>query len=303
MTAAASPTESLTVTGQAPAPKSHFWAGTSFSFHDLLDTINPLQHLPIIAPIYRAITGDTIGNVARVVGDGLFGGPIGAASGAVEVAVVETTGEDIGQHLIDIFTGGKSSGSGAAPAMSQPSPAPAASAPAAAPTPAYLSALPQAPKSPSILPQGKGDTSAMLAAAAPTTPLDIAQMVAKAQSDQGQSDAGASAAAAAPPKPAQSGVALGQPAQGIPIDVTPQGIAKMRATSSIHNPAPVALSLPPGMVAPGAPAASAASAAPASVDSAPPDFVARMKDGLAKYDALMAAQPRAGDGGGIDQSH
>ncbi len=298
MTTAASPTESLTVTGQAPAPKSHFWAGSSFSFHDLLDTINPLQHLPIIAPIYRAITGDTIGNVARVVGDGLFGGPIGAASGAVEVAVIETTGEDIGQHVIDIFTGGKSSGSTAAPAKSQPSPAPVASPPASAPTPAYLSALPQAPKSPSILPQGKGDTSAMLAAAAPTTPLDIAQMVAKAQSDQGQSDAGASASA--PPKPAQSGVAFGQQAQGIPIDVTPQGIAKMRATSAIHNPTPVALSLPPGVIAPGA---AAASAAPASVDSAPPDFVARMKDGLAKYDALIAAQPRAGDGSGIDQSH
>ena len=44
---------------QAPAsaPASH----GGFTFHDFLSIINPLQHLPVISTIYRAITGDTIG--------------------------------------------------------------------------------------------------------------------------------------------------------------------------------------------------------------------------------------------------
>ena len=52
--------ETVTVNAARPA-QSHFWAGNGFSFHDLLDTINPLQHLPVVSTIYRAITGDRPG--------------------------------------------------------------------------------------------------------------------------------------------------------------------------------------------------------------------------------------------------
>ena len=40
---------------QAPAEdgKPHIWAQKGFEFHDLLDIVNPLQHLPIVGPIYR----------------------------------------------------------------------------------------------------------------------------------------------------------------------------------------------------------------------------------------------------------
>ena len=45
--------------------------GDELSFHDILDMINPLQHIPLISTMYRYITGDTPGNVARIVGDGI----------------------------------------------------------------------------------------------------------------------------------------------------------------------------------------------------------------------------------------
>ncbi|HVJ53666.1 MAG TPA: hypothetical protein VM689_14455 [Aliidongia sp.] len=296
------PTETITVTGTKPAPpKSHFWAGSSFSFHDLLDTINPLQHLPIIAPIYRAITGDTIGNVARVVGDGLFGGPIGAASGLVEVAVVEITGEDIGQHLIDLVDGDKggSPDKSAAPAAA-PAPATAPALPPGRPNPAYLSALPQAQGQPSALPQfGNAGTASKLAAAAPISPLDVAKMAAQAQG-QAQASAPQQQPAASADVPAE-GVALGAK-PGIAIDVTPAGIAKMRATSAVHNPAPVALNLPAGALT--AMQSSAMQGAPAA--QAPADFAERMKTALAKYDALMAARAsgqNASGTGTVDQTH
>ena len=47
------------------------------SFWDVLDMINPLQHIPGVSTIYRAITGDEIAPLPRVVGDMLFGGPMG----------------------------------------------------------------------------------------------------------------------------------------------------------------------------------------------------------------------------------
>lgn len=75
-----------------------------FTFWDFLDIINPLQHIPIIATIYRAITGDEIKPPARVLGDGLYGGPIGMATGLVSAMVEETTGKDVGAHTLALFT-------------------------------------------------------------------------------------------------------------------------------------------------------------------------------------------------------
>lgn len=53
------------------------------SFGDLVDVINPLQHIPVVGSIYRAITGDTVSAPAQAVGDFLFGGPVGLAAGLV----------------------------------------------------------------------------------------------------------------------------------------------------------------------------------------------------------------------------
>lgn len=83
-----------------------------FDFWDFLDIINPLQHLPVISQVYRAITGDEIDPTARLIGGGLYGlgllgtGWIGLAAQAVDVAVEEATGDDIAGHLIELAFGG-----------------------------------------------------------------------------------------------------------------------------------------------------------------------------------------------------
>jgi len=56
------------------------WGGDEFSFNDLLDLVNPLQHIPIVSNLYRSATGDQIGAVARIFGGAVLGGPIGAVS-------------------------------------------------------------------------------------------------------------------------------------------------------------------------------------------------------------------------------
>ncbi|KAA5606534.1 hypothetical protein F1188_06645 [Roseospira marina] len=69
----------------------------SFSFWDVLDIFNPLQHIPLVGSIYRELTGDTITGFAQVAGGALFGGPIGAGVGVVSMALSETAGGDATQ--------------------------------------------------------------------------------------------------------------------------------------------------------------------------------------------------------------
>ncbi len=95
-----------------PAPddgKPHLWGQKGFQFHDLLDAINPLQHLPVISTVYRWITGDNIGNIPRIVGDALYGGIPGFVSGLFNVLVKEETGKDVGETVAAaLFGDGKS---------------------------------------------------------------------------------------------------------------------------------------------------------------------------------------------------
>lgn len=75
------------------------------SFWDLLDVINPLQHIPVISNIYRDLTGDQIGVGARLAGSTLFGGPIGLVASMVDCAIEEDTGKDMGGHMLALFQG------------------------------------------------------------------------------------------------------------------------------------------------------------------------------------------------------
>ncbi len=75
-----------------------------FTFLDFLDIINPLQHIPIVSTIYRDLTGDILDHGSRVAGSILFGGPIGALVAVVNVIFEETTGKDVGEHVMAFFT-------------------------------------------------------------------------------------------------------------------------------------------------------------------------------------------------------
>lgn len=89
----------------APSPAAD---DGEFSFLDLLDVVNPLQHIPIVSTLYREISGDTIGNPARIAGGFLFGGVIGLAGSVANAIVDETTGKDVGDHLVGLVGGGRS---------------------------------------------------------------------------------------------------------------------------------------------------------------------------------------------------
>lgn len=95
--------------GEARERRGMFGPG-GFKFSDFLDIINPLQHIPIVSTVYRAITGDQIEAGSRMAGGALFGGPIGLAVSVVSAMVNESTGKDPGEHamaMLGIDLGGK----------------------------------------------------------------------------------------------------------------------------------------------------------------------------------------------------
>ena len=75
-------------------------SGSGLSFHDLVSIVNPLQHIPIVSTIYRAVTGDTIGPLEKIAGDTLYGGVWGLVSSVANVAYQEITGHDLGDQVM-----------------------------------------------------------------------------------------------------------------------------------------------------------------------------------------------------------
>jgi hypothetical protein len=65
-----------------------------FNFRDVLDLVNPLQHIPVIGNIYRSLTGDIAAPAIRIAGGALFGGPLGAAFAAANVVLKQLVHPD-----------------------------------------------------------------------------------------------------------------------------------------------------------------------------------------------------------------
>lgn len=250
------------------------------SFADFLDIINPLQHIPIINTIYREMTGDTISPVARMIGGGLFGGPIGLMASAFNNAVESQTGGDIGANLLAAVTGqdlnataASSTQLAAAPVVGEGA-APVAQAAPAAVVPTIAAAAETAP-------QGLVPVTAEQAAASPQVASAAEALVMPAAS--GSQLAMQQALAAAQ-----------QTIYGAPrsAPITPAVMERVEAARRPASAPAVASAAPsreaPTLIAQAVPAtASATTPAPAQVSDA-------MMKALDKYDAMVKARKSPG---------
>lgn len=115
--------------------------GEELTFNDLLDTLNPLQHIPAVSEAYRAITGDKISPLARVAGGALYGGPIGLVLSVADAAIEGVSGKDVGEHVVaGLFGGDKPATTSIAEASKPASPVPDTTG-SVARAPAQLAAL------------------------------------------------------------------------------------------------------------------------------------------------------------------
>jgi hypothetical protein len=130
-TAAAAATASPVVPASGPARSAwHDHAG--FGFRDILDIVNPLQHLPVIGSIYRWLTGDRPGEAAQIAGDALYGGPIGVAVSLAGAALEDKQGRDLGERALAALFGSGDQATSVADATPPASLAPIGVAPEAA---------------------------------------------------------------------------------------------------------------------------------------------------------------------------
>lgn len=118
---------------------------SDFSFDDFLDIVNPLQHLPIVGTLYRAITGDQIKTPEKIAGDTLYGGFWGLVSSLADTAFQSITGKNLGDTVLALFSGHRDAAPTAVAGLSRPAQTPNPGArpapePAAAPDFAALTA-------------------------------------------------------------------------------------------------------------------------------------------------------------------
>lgn len=172
------------------------------SFWDVLDIVNPLQHIPLVNSIYRAVTGDEIKPAMQIGGGILFGGVIGGVAAIANAALQEATGKDLGGHVLATL----GFGDDAAPAGQA---AQLAAAPQPAPRPAQASgsqaqaAQDQRQPSPQLqqqLQQQQLQQQAMAAANAGAGAMGVPGMGAGGMGPPGALSAGLSAAAGARPQ-------------------------------------------------------------------------------------------------------
>jgi hypothetical protein len=107
----ASPTQ-ITISPPAPAAGSgQFFSGAQGpNFGDLVDTLNPLEHIPIVSSIYHAIRGESheISPAANIIGGALFGGVFGLVAGLADVIFHQATGHSVGGAVMASLRGDSS---------------------------------------------------------------------------------------------------------------------------------------------------------------------------------------------------
>ena len=141
------------------ADSSSGWGKDGFSFSDLLDIINPLQHIPFISTIYREVTGDEIAAAPKVIGGALFGGPLGLIAALGDTIVEAETGDDFANNMIAM--------------VHQPGPGEAVGEVAAAT--GQLAVAPEPAPAPGVATGSPGRTAATLSAIRGTPPQGAAK--------------------------------------------------------------------------------------------------------------------------------
>ncbi len=93
----------MSAAGQTNTPRQAFDDPDGPSFSDLLDVLNPLQHIPLVNCVYRDLTGDKEGVMADLVGGALWGGWIGLGAAMGDLVFEDATGKSVGDTVIGLF--------------------------------------------------------------------------------------------------------------------------------------------------------------------------------------------------------
>lgn len=74
------------------------------TFGDVLDAVNPLNHIPIVSDLFASVTEHTPSAASRLVGGALLGGPIGFVASLASVIFEGETGNTPAQAVYAALT-------------------------------------------------------------------------------------------------------------------------------------------------------------------------------------------------------
>lgn len=280
-----------------------------FNFKDLVDVINPLQHLPVVGTVYRALTGDELAPAPRVIGGTLFGGIAGFVVSLANTVLESETGRDSGDTILALFSDDTPDGAAVADA-SAATPVAAAAAAMTAPlanarNPAAQVERASAQNATPAIPSGNAALAAALGKAAPNETEDPTAALIRARAAVPHS--ARSSAAAIPTIGPQASLAL-PGGKALPIHfrsgIAPNGSARASAPAAVQPQkkpeptpgnmptaaAPRALRTPAADAPPAAEATAAVRPGPAEAQDQDREIASKMMNALDKYQTLMRSR-------------
>lgn len=92
-------------TSRRTADATEFFGADGLSWHDVVDAINPLEHIPIISELFDSATDHTPSTAAKLAGGALLGGPLGFIASLASVIFETQTGHGIGGAVLAALSG------------------------------------------------------------------------------------------------------------------------------------------------------------------------------------------------------
>lgn len=80
--------------------EQYVFGANGIELNDAFDTVNILQHVPIVSSIYQESSGQNISAIAKLGGGYLYGGVIGLGYAALDLAVEGFSGKSIGDSIV-----------------------------------------------------------------------------------------------------------------------------------------------------------------------------------------------------------
>lgn len=88
-----------------PEAAGGFFGSDGPSFRDIVDAINPLNHLPVVSDLFAQATDHTPSTAARLIGGTVFGGPIGFVASLAGVIFESATGHSVAGAVVAALSG------------------------------------------------------------------------------------------------------------------------------------------------------------------------------------------------------
>jgi len=82
-----------------------FFGKDGLTFRDVIDAINPLNHIPIVSDVFASATDHKASTASKLIGGTLLGGPIGFVASLATIIFENATGESPTQAAYAALTG------------------------------------------------------------------------------------------------------------------------------------------------------------------------------------------------------